>query len=60
VTKRQADAPPFEKQIVQLPDGRELTYYWFTPSTTHPPPGAQCTERSAGAGPAGTAGGEEH
>jgi hypothetical protein len=29
MTKPKAEVPPFEKEIVRLPDGRELTYYRF-------------------------------
>ncbi len=28
--KPQTAAPAFRKEVVRLPDGRELTYYWFS------------------------------
>jgi hypothetical protein len=29
VTEQTKETPAFEKEVVQLPDGRELTYYRF-------------------------------
>jgi hypothetical protein len=29
VSKPKPEVPPFEKEVVRLPDGRELTYYRF-------------------------------
>jgi hypothetical protein len=29
VAKRETEAPAFEKEVIRLPDGRELTYYRF-------------------------------
>lgn len=34
MTKPQPVAPPFEKEVVRMPDGRELTFYRFP----EPPP----------------------
>ena len=29
MSKSKMEVPPFEKEVVRLPDGRELTYYRF-------------------------------
>ena len=29
-----ADTPPFQKEVIKLPDGRELTYYRFPDAAT--------------------------
>lgn len=29
MTRPKTEAPPFEKEVIRLPDGRELTYYRF-------------------------------
>ncbi len=35
-TRPKTEAPPFEKQVVRLPDGRELTYYRFPDAPPSP------------------------
>jgi hypothetical protein len=50
VTKPPTEAPAFEKEVVRLPDGRELTYYRFPddgsrPAATSPKPPAPGQER---------------
>ncbi len=50
------ERPAFEKQVVRLPDGRELTYYWFPEP---PPPGDGAASDGAASGerrPAGNRG----
>jgi hypothetical protein len=36
VTRRKTEVPPFEKEVVRLPDGRELTYYRFPEEAPRP------------------------
>lgn len=38
-TKQKSDPPPFEKEVIRLPDGRELTYYRFPAEASRPAPG---------------------
>jgi len=33
----EAERPEFVKEVVQLPDGRRLIYYWFASSSPRPP-----------------------
>ncbi len=44
------EAPPFQKEVVRLPDGRELTYYRFPETAPRP---------AAGEGPKPPSAGEE-
>ena len=48
-TRPKIEAPPFEKEVVRLPDGRELTYYRFpeepSPAGRKPPKAPQGEER---------------
>ncbi len=37
MTSQKTEAPAFEKEVVRLPDGRELTYYRF-PEEAPPTP----------------------
>ncbi len=48
--KPKKQAPAFEKEVVRLPDGRELTYYRFPEPAPQP---------AAGMGPRPSAAGEE-
>jgi hypothetical protein len=45
VTKPQTETPPFEKEVIRMPDGRELTYYRFPEETS--PQGGNTPERPA-------------
>jgi len=45
VVNEEPENPPFEKEVIRLPDGRELTYYRFP---EEPPPPA---EEPAGSAP---------
>ncbi len=38
MTSQKTEAPAFEKEVVRLPDGRELTYYRFPDGTPPPTP----------------------
>jgi hypothetical protein len=42
------EEPPFEKEVVRLPDGRLLTFYRFPDVPKEPPPRG---ERPAGTAP---------
>ncbi len=46
MTKPDTEAPAFEKEVVRLPDGRELTYYRFPvpPPSPSAPAKAPATE----------------
>ncbi len=50
MTKPETEAPAFEKEVVRLPDGRELTYYRFPEQAPRP---------AAGSGPKPSAAGQE-
>ncbi len=43
MTEKKTEAPAFEKEVIRLPDGRELTYYRFPEDAT--------PQRSPDAGP---------
>lgn len=38
------ERPEFEKEVVAMPDGRRLIYYWFTNTSTRPRPAEEKPE----------------
>lgn len=45
MAKRETEAPPFEKEVIRLPDGRELTYYRFPDAPPSPKDAAEPVEK---------------
>jgi len=56
VTMPKTEAPPLEKEVIRLPDGRELTYYRFPDI----PPGAARAAPSEASGSRGSPIEKEH
>ena len=48
MSKPSTEPQPFEKEVVRLPDGRELTYYRFPEEAPLPAPGKRPEPPPAG------------
>ncbi len=53
MTTPETEAPAFEKEVVRLPDGRELTYYRFPEAPVSREPAGERSGPKAGAGERG-------